>query len=67
MSVCVKSMPLVGDDIRPIAEDLLPSAGMVSFGFHRRPGIESSAGIMFGELLGKQQSRPMSVSGESGR
>jgi DNA-binding transcriptional LysR family regulator len=42
---------LVADELRPVEEGLLPAAGMVSFGFHCRPGIESSAGITFGELL----------------
>jgi DNA-binding transcriptional LysR family regulator len=67
LGVTLLPVSLVTDDMRSMAEDLLPSAGMVSFGFHRRPGIETSAGIMFGELLGKLQSRSMPISVESCR
>ncbi|MDR3435718.1 LysR family transcriptional regulator [Telmatospirillum sp.] len=48
---------LVTEDMRPLPEHMLPFGGMISFGFLCRPGIDSSAGIMLGELLLSLQPR----------
>lgn len=56
LGVCLLPLSLVTDDLRIVPDNMLPSGGVISFGFHRRHGIEDAASLMLGDMLLKLRS-----------
>lgn len=51
LGVCLLPVSLVTDNLQIISSAMLPPGGMISFGFHRRRGIEDEASLMLGDML----------------